>query len=65
MGYNCSLIKVDWLAACIALRVVGDVQYWSFTSGGVGVNLHNLLAYGKQGPLPEEMSQTPLTNKKQ
>jgi hypothetical protein len=23
--YNCSLIKVDWLAACIALRVVGTV----------------------------------------
>jgi hypothetical protein len=23
--YNCSLIKVDWLAACIALRVVGAV----------------------------------------
>jgi hypothetical protein len=23
--YNCSLIKVDWLDACIALRVVGAV----------------------------------------
>jgi hypothetical protein len=23
--YNCALIKVDWLAACIALRVVGTV----------------------------------------
>ncbi len=23
--YNCVLIKVDWLAACIALRVVGAV----------------------------------------
>ena len=23
MEYNCVLIKVDWLAACIALRVVG------------------------------------------
>ena len=22
---NCSLIKVDWLAACIALRVLGAV----------------------------------------
>ncbi len=25
MEYNCSLIKVDWLAAGIALRVVGAV----------------------------------------
>jgi hypothetical protein len=23
--YNCALIKVDWLAACLALRVVGTV----------------------------------------
>jgi hypothetical protein len=23
--YFCSLIKVDWLAACIAPRVVGDI----------------------------------------
>jgi hypothetical protein len=23
--YNCSLKKVDWLAACIALRMVGAV----------------------------------------
>jgi hypothetical protein len=23
--YNCALIKVDWLAACIALRVAGAV----------------------------------------
>jgi hypothetical protein len=23
--YNCSLIKVDWIDACIALRVVGPV----------------------------------------
>ncbi len=25
MEYNCTLIKVDWLAPCIALRVVGAV----------------------------------------
>ncbi len=25
VDYYCSLIKVDWLAACIALRVVGAV----------------------------------------
>jgi hypothetical protein len=23
--YNCGLVKLDWLAACIALRVVGAV----------------------------------------
>jgi hypothetical protein len=32
-GNNCSLIKVDWLAAGIALRVVGAVVF----SSGVGV----------------------------
>jgi hypothetical protein len=25
MEYNCVLINVDWLAACISLRVVGAV----------------------------------------
>ncbi len=25
VDYNCALIKVDWLAACIAPRVVGAV----------------------------------------
>jgi hypothetical protein len=28
-------------------------------------NLHNPSANGKQGPIPEEICQTPLTNKKQ
>jgi hypothetical protein len=32
--YNCSFIKVDWLAACIELRVVGSI---SVVSSGVGV----------------------------
>jgi hypothetical protein len=32
--YNCSLIKVDWLAACIALRAVGAVLVVFF---GVGM----------------------------
>jgi hypothetical protein len=27
MEYNCSLIKVDWLDACIALREVGAVSF--------------------------------------
>ncbi len=30
MQYNCALIKVNWLAACITLRVIGAaVLYWS------------------------------------
>jgi hypothetical protein len=32
--YNCSLIKGDWLEACIALRVVGAVMG---VFSGVGV----------------------------
>jgi hypothetical protein len=36
----------------------------SFPSG-VGEKLHTPPANGKQGPIPEEMSQTLLTNKKQ
>jgi hypothetical protein len=58
-GYNCSLIKVDWLAAGIALWLA---LYWSFSSG-VGVKYPP--SNGKQGPIPEEMSQTLLTNKNQ
>jgi hypothetical protein len=37
--------------------------YWLFSSG-VGVNLPNTPANGKQGPIPGEISQTLLTNKK-
>jgi hypothetical protein len=55
--YYCALIKVDWLAACVALRVVGAV-YVVFV-------LHNPPANGKQGQIPEEISQTLLTNKNQ
>jgi hypothetical protein len=46
---------MDWLGA---LRVVA--LYWSFSSG-LGVKFFNTPANG----IPEEMSQTPLTNKKQ
>ncbi len=53
-GYNCSLIKEDWLAAGIAWRVVGAVLF----SSGVGVYLLNPPANGKQGSILEEMSQT-------
>ncbi len=49
------MIKVDKLAAGITLRVVG---------AGL-VNLHNPPANEKQGPIPEEISQTLLTNKEQ
>jgi hypothetical protein len=47
---------VDWLAACIAQRVVGAVLV---------VLLLRPPANRKQGPIPEEISQTPVTNKKQ
>jgi hypothetical protein len=55
--YYCALIKVDWLAACFALRVVGAVfviflRRWRTI-------LHNSPANRKQ------MFQTLLTNKKQ
>jgi hypothetical protein len=55
---NCALIKVDWLAACIALRVVGAVfvvvpRRWH------KINLHNPPANGKQGLIPEEKSPNP------
>jgi hypothetical protein len=58
-----ALIKVDWLAACIALKLVYAVlvvflRRWRkiFTTPATGTS--------KQGPIPEEMSQTLLTNKK-
>jgi hypothetical protein len=56
-------VQVDWLAACIALRVHG----WrcSHFSPALTYNLHSPLANGKQGPIPEEMSPSLLTNKKQ
>jgi hypothetical protein len=61
--YNCSLIKVDWLAACLAVRVVGAVLV-------IFLRLWRKIctippASGKQGPIPEEICQAMLTNKKQ
>jgi hypothetical protein len=56
--YLYTLIKVDWLAACIALRVVGGVLVVFLRSWRPPAN-------GKQGLIPQEMSQTLLTNKKQ
>jgi hypothetical protein len=55
-------MKVDWLAACIALRVVGAkfvifLWYWH--------TICSFPANEKQGPTPDEMSQSLLTNMKQ
>jgi hypothetical protein len=61
--YNGALKKVDWLAVCIALRVVGAVCICHFRQA-LTYNLHSPPASGKQGPIPEEMSQTLLPNKK-
>jgi hypothetical protein len=63
VDFNCLLIKEDWLDACIALRVVGAVlvvflQRWRKFFLQSSTN-------GKQRLIPEEMSQTLLTNKKQ
>jgi hypothetical protein len=60
MEYICALIKVDWLAACIALSVVGAIFVISVRRW---LTICTVPANGKQGP--EEMSQTLLTNKKQ
>ncbi len=50
----------SWLAACIALSVVGAVFV---ISSDVGVQLAQSSSHGKQGSIPEEISQTLLTNK--
>ncbi len=53
------MIKVDWIDACIALRVVGA----ELVSSGVGVKFSQSSI--ANGPISEEMPQTLLTNKKQ
>jgi hypothetical protein len=63
MEYKSSLIKVDFLEACIALRVVGAVLV--VFPPALAYNLHNPPANGKQGPIPEEILQILLTSKKQ
>jgi hypothetical protein len=62
--YNCSLKKVDWLAACIALRVLYLALYLLFSSG-VGVQFAQSASQWDQGMRPEEIYQTLLTNKKE
>jgi hypothetical protein len=56
------LIKVDWLAACIALRVVGTAL---FVFPRVGVKFAQSSSQWEARAIAEEMSQTLLTNKKQ
>jgi hypothetical protein len=58
--YNFSLIKVDWLDACVAKRVVGSVLVILFRRWRKFCTILR-----KQGPIPEEISQILLTNKKQ
>jgi hypothetical protein len=55
--YNCSLIKVIWLAACIPLRVVGAVLV-------VGVKCAQSSSQWEARAAPEEIYQTLLTNKR-
>ncbi len=60
---NCSLIKMDWLATCIALRLVGAgliIFLWRWRK--ICTILHPM---GSKGPIPEEIYQTILTNKKE
>jgi hypothetical protein len=60
VAYICSLTKVDWLAACIAIRVVGAVIVvvpWHWRK------LAQSASQWKQGPIPEEIYQMLLTNK--
>jgi hypothetical protein len=64
MEYNFALIKVDWLAACIALTKSDGSCICHFPPA-LAYSLHNPPANGKQGPIPEEVSRTLLTNKNQ
>jgi hypothetical protein len=55
--YNCSLIRVDWLDACTVVGAVFVVflRLWR--------KICTICSH--QGPIPEEIYQTLLTNKKQ
>jgi hypothetical protein len=59
-------MKVDWLAACIAVRVVGAVLVIFLCTchfpPTLAYNLHIPPANGKQGLLLEERSRTLLTH---
>ncbi len=62
MEYNWALIKIDWLAASIALRVVSAYCISHFPPESA-YNFHSPPANRKEGAISEEMSQTLLTNK--
>jgi hypothetical protein len=49
MEYNCALVKVDGLAACIEPRVVGAILV---VSSGVSVKFAQSPANEKQGLIP-------------
>ncbi len=53
---------MDWLAACIG-KMAGAV--FVIILRRLAYYLHSPTASGKQGRIPEVMSQTPLINKKQ
>ncbi len=55
MEYNYALIKVDWLAASTAQRVVGAV-FVIFLQRWHTICTHSPPANGKREPIPEEMS---------
>jgi hypothetical protein len=53
-------------AACIALLRVQLALYLTFSFGvELAYNWHSPAANGRQGPIPQGMSQTLLTSKKQ
>ncbi len=56
MEYNCALIKVDWLSACIAKT--GWLCICQFPST-LAYNLQSPPVNGKQEMIPEEMSHAP------
>ncbi len=59
------MTKVDWLAAGASLGVSGLLLVRFPCHWRTRYRPQNLLANGKQGPVPEERCQTLLTNKKQ
>ncbi len=64
MEYNCALIKVDWLAVCIVLSVVGAV-FENFLQRWRKFCTVQSSSKWEARVIPVEMSQAPLTNKKQ
>jgi hypothetical protein len=57
--------KSEWLDACIALRMVGAVLVVFLRRWRKNCGTLQAPANGKEEPIPEEIYQTLLTNKKQ